>query len=233
MAKYINGNKTNRDLIAVCEEAWEQRLAGKIPVVNGVTFENATKLGRCQQHVREAVEATAYGREWAWPEASCCATATHQKLAKSGYQIIKDLTSAQSGDLVYMTPCGSRCGTCGQDAGHTGILHRLRDESWMMWQNTSAGGAGLCVREISSSEVKRIVGIYRLFPLAANTMTTPGGERPINWHGHYLHPEDVIFHDGAHYVAVRAAAKAEGSMVKVDPKTGKVFVGPASWWDGK
>jgi len=234
MPKYVNANKSNTDLIAVCDEALRQRQAGQVPVVNGVRFEHAAALGWCQQHVREAVEACAFGAEGLWGGASCCATSTHQKLTRQGYTRVS-WEDAMSGDLIYWSPCGIRCGTCRQDAGHTGILHHVAGSgAWWIWQNTSSGGRGICIIPIQSWQYSP-VGIYRAFPLAAAAeqpalTAPPGGEKRVNWHGEYLDPADVLFEGGKHYVAVRAAAAAEGLVVKVDAATGKVFVGPPEWW---
>ena len=77
-------------------------------------------MGHCQQNVRELVEAVAYGRERVWGEASCCATATNQRIRAQGYTSV-DFSHALPGDLVYFGPGGGRCGTCHQDPGHVGI----------------------------------------------------------------------------------------------------------------
>lgn len=231
MAKYVNANKTSADLVAVCTEAIRQRAAGQVPPrVNGVTFEHYAALGWCQQHVREAVEATAFGREGDWEGAKCCATRTAQFLRTLGYAP-QTWATAKLGDLIYWSPCGSRCGTCKQDAGHTGILHHLDGATWYVWQNTSSGGKGMCIIPLQSWQ-RNPVGIFRAFPLAAagEQEAPTDGERRINWHGQYLDPADVVLVDGAHFLKLRAVADAQGDVVKIDAATGKVFVGPASWW---
>jgi|GEM_PF-5477561 len=228
MPKYASANKSNTDLVAVCDEALRQHKLGQVPVVNGVRFENHAKTGWCQQHVREAVEATAFGREGVWGGCSCCATSTSQKLTRQGYTRVS-WADARPGDLIYWSPCGSRCGTCAQDAGHTGILYHRGSEVWWIWQNSSVGG-GMCCIPMQSWQ-QSPVGIYRVFPLAAaEDQPAPSGKARINWHGQYLDPADVVLWGDRHYVALRPAAAAEGSVVKVDAVRGKVFVGPPEWW---
>ena len=229
--KTLNGNKTHKDLLATCDEALRQYKAGdRTPEIGGVVFDGAAFVGRCQQNVREAVEATAYGRERMWGEASCCATATHQRLKGHSWPS-RSLGGAYPGDVVYLGPGGGRCDICRQDPGHVGILHHQADGGWYLWQNTVYNGLGLCLIRLRPEQQARIVGIYRLFPLGASGPAVYHGERPVNWHGSYLKPDDVLFEGGEHFVNLRAAAAAEGSIVKVDPVSGKVFVGPKEWWD--
>ncbi len=229
--KTLNGVKTNLDVIAACDEVLRLYKAGdNTPSYQGVNFDGAALMGHCQQNVRELVEAVAYGRERAWGEASCCATATHQRLRNNGWASVS-LGNAQPGDLVYMSSPGGRCSKgCGQRPGHVGILHHKSGTTWHLWQNTSYDGLGLCLIPLRTEQITRIVGIYRLFPLA-QAQAAAGGKRRVNWHGTYLEDEDVMFLAGAHFVSARAAAEAEGSVVKVDRETGKVFVGPAQWWE--
>ena len=232
--RYLNGNKTNRDVIAACDEVLRQYQAGdRTPTYNGVTFDGAAKMGHCQQNVRELVEAVAYGRERVWGEASCCATATNQRIRAQGYTSV-DFSHALPGDLVYFGPGGGRCGTCHQDPGHVGIMHHQSGGTWYVWQNTSYESRGLCCIPLRDSQRSRIVGIYRVFPRAdVQQVQAVDGERQINWWGRYLPAGDVMLQDGEHYVRLRAAAGAEDSAVMMDPVTGKVFVGPRSWWGEK
>ena len=228
--KTLNGTRTNLDVIAACDEVLRLYKAGdKTPSYQGVNFDGAALMGHCQQNVRELVEAVAYGRERAWGEASCCATATHQRLRANGWAMIS-LADIQPGDLVYMSTSSGRCSHCGQHPGHVGIYHHVANGTRYLWQNTSYERRGLCCIPLRADQVNRIVGIYRLFPLSQE-QAAAGGKRRINWHGTYLADEDVMFLAGAHFVSARAAAEAEGSVVKVDRETGKVFVGPAQWWE--
>ena len=234
--RYLNGNRNNRDVIAACDEVLRQYTAGdRTPSLNGVNFDGAAKMGHCQQNVRELVEAVAYGREWTWGQASCCATATNQRIRATGQPSV-ELSHAKPGDLVYFGPGGGRCGTCGQDPGHVGIMHHQDGAgTWYVWQNTSYERRGLCCIPLRPEQKARIVGIYRLFPLAeVQEVQAQDGERVVNWWGRYLPESDVVTDDtGQHYVRLRAAAGAEGSAVMLDAATGKVFVGPRAWWGEK
>ena len=231
--KTLNGNKTNLDLLRNCDEALRQFNSGIIaPVVNGVKMEGAAKMGRCQQNTREIVEATAYGKEWMWGEASCCATATNQRLVAHGWQNVT-LKGAQPGDLVYFGPGGGKCGTCGQDPGHVGILHHQHPQdpyTWYVWQNTSYNARGLCCIILRDSQRARIVGVYRMFALAELAATgLPNAERRINFRGQWIDPDDIMYDMGVHYINVRRAAAVLGDTVKVG-RDGKVYTGPAEWW---
>ena len=228
--KTLNGNRTNRDFLATCDEALRQySLGDRTPTVYGVTFEKAARLGCCQANVRYAVEGTAYGKARMWGEASCCATSTSQRMAAHGWPNV-GLANAQPGDVVYFGPGGGWCDTCEQDPGHVGILHHQdRAGVWQMWQNTVTDGLGLCCIPLRASQRARIVGVYRLFPLAETlTPALSQGERVINWWGTYLPAEAVEYRGGEHFVNLRKIAAAEGSAVKVSGA--KVFVGPTAWW---
>lgn len=165
MSKFLKTNKTNRDLIAVCDAALADLRGGDTtPEVGAVTFEHAVYLGWCQQHAREAVEACAFGYEGVWSDTRCCATRTCQQLRKAGYEQ-HTLKTAQPGDLIYWSPCGSHCSTCEQDAGHVGILHhRSANGTWNVWQNTSYRRLGMAIVPLQSWQHDP-VGIFRLFPL--------------------------------------------------------------------
>lgn len=227
--KTLNGTKTNLNLIANCDEALSQYKGGdRTPEVGGVLLDGAAQMGHCQQNVREIVEATAYGRERLWGEASCCATATHQRLKAGGWPSV-GLAQAQPGDVAYFGPGGGQCGICHQDPGHVGILHHQVGGVWQVWQNTSYEGRGLCCIPLRESQRQRIVGIYRLFPLAEEAAFS--GERRINWFGKWLGLDDVVFDKGEHFVNLRKAAAGMGAVVKVG-EDGKVYVGPESWWGG-
>jgi len=66
------------------------RSGDRRPSYGNVRFENASRPSRCQQVVRELVEATKYGEERTWKEASCCARSTQiglRKAAKRGLYI--------------------------------------------------------------------------------------------------------------------------------------------------
>lgn len=233
VAKYLSGGKSNLDLLETCDRVLRAYQAGdKSPVLHGVEFESASALGSCQKNVREAVEATAFGKEWSWGQASCCATATEQRLREAGYPRVS-LADAQPGDLCYMTPCGSICRKgCKQDAGHVVILHHQVNGVWWGWQNTSYNHLTLCCIPLRDDQKSRIVGVYRLFPLAAQALAVPAGELKINWRGEWLDPDDVDLKEdaGDHWVRLRAIAEAQGDVVKVDAASGKVYVGPAGWW---
>jgi hypothetical protein len=178
MSKYLRNDKTNRDLIAVCDAALADLHSGdNTPEVGDVVFEHATYLGWCQQHAREAVEGTAYGYEGVWPDTRCCATRTCQVLRTKGYGQYT-LATAEPGDLIYWSPCGAKCGPPNDrhDAGHVGILHhKSAGGTWYVWQNTSAGGRGMCTIPLQSWQ-HNPVGIFRLFPLGRPT--TPAGATP-------------------------------------------------------
>lgn len=227
----LNGLKTNLDVIAACDAVLRLYAAGdQTPEYGGVFFDGAAKLGHCQQNVRELVEAVAYGKERMWGEASCCATATQQRLAAHAWVSV-GLANAQPGDLVYFGPGGGKCGVCGQDPGHVGVLHdHPAAGRWNVWQNTSFEQRGLCCIPMRQAQLVRVVAVYRMFPLAEVPTTAADGERRINWWGTWVDPSDVLYDMGEHYVRVRKAAAAEGSVVKIDPASGKVYVGPAAWW---
>ena len=200
------------------------------PHYGGVIFEHAAALGCCQQNVRELVEAVAFGKERTWPEASCCAGSTCERLKKSNYERIARIEDAQPGDLIYMGGGGYHTGPgqCGGRVGHVGVY--MGDGE--LWQNTSYDKRGLCIIPIRPEQYTRITGIFRLFPLATEP-EAQDAELRINWYGEYLDPEAVLFLNGRHYVSIRDAALAEGAAVKVDAATGKVFVGPKAWWEKK
>lgn len=227
--KTLNGNKTNLDVLAAGAAVLRLYNAGdKTPEYGGVVFDGAGKLGHCQQNVRELVEAVAYGKERMWGEASCCATATQQRLVGHGWQSV-GLANARSGDVVYFGPGGGWCKTCGQYPGHVGVLHHQEPNGrWWLWQNTSYDQLGLCCIPLRDSQRARIVGVYRLFPLAAAQTDAAQGERLVNWWGAYLPADAVVFDMGEHFVNLRLAAAAEGSVVKLSGR--KIFIGPAHWW---
>lgn len=152
---------TKADLVRVCNKVLELVKQGKTPVINGVMFEAWKKLGRCQQHVREAVEATVYGAEGLWPYASCCAGSTAKRLLAGGFLKSKSLDGVEPGDLVYMTG-GKTCSTCRGQVGHTGIW--IGDG--LLWQNTSAGNRGTCAIGISDSQKQRLIGVFEILPEA-------------------------------------------------------------------
>ena len=183
MSRYLKTHKTNADLIRVCDEALADLQAGdSTPEVGDVVFEHATYLGWCQQHAREAVEACAYGYEGVWPDTRCCATRTCQQLRKAGYDQFT-LDTAQPGDLIYWSPCGSHCSTCKQDAGHVGILHDRRNGVWRVWQNTSYHGLGMALVPLQSWQ-HNPVGIFRLFPLGAAETPSEAVPALVVWDGH-------------------------------------------------
>jgi hypothetical protein len=124
--------------------------------MNGVTMEHASAAGYCQQAVREAVEATIYGAEHLWPQASCCAGQTARRLIAAGYKVPR--AEMQSGDLVYFGG-GGACRYCGNPVGHTGI--------WVgdgLWQNTSAHNPHFGVWPITESQWDRLLGVFSILP---------------------------------------------------------------------
>lgn len=162
--KYLTTAKTSRDILATAAEVWRQYKQGLIPVIGHVRFESVHELGHCQQNIRELIEGTVYGEEWRWPEARCCAGATCRAIKNAGYPTIA-FAAMEPGDLVYMGG-GKKCKTCGGAVGHTGMYLRPQGPERILWQNTSAGGMGLCERALTGDQIGRINGIFRLLPLA-------------------------------------------------------------------
>ncbi|MHB8997660.1 MAG: NlpC/P60 family protein [Armatimonadota bacterium] len=218
--KYLNGNKTSLDICRNAEVAIVQYTSGKVPTIESVVFEHSRLLGCCQQNIRELIEATAFGKERTWSEASCCAGSTAKRLAASDYERVPH-SEAQPGDLIYFGG-GKECSRCHGEVGHVGVYMGNGN----LWQNTSYESRGLCIIPIRQDQAARMIGVYRLFPLAAKPMTNS----PVNWCGQYLSAGDVIEQAGQNYISLRALAEAEGYAVHFDPVSHKVFVGPASWW---
>lgn len=125
------------------------RSGNRQPSYRNVRFENASRLSRCQQVVRELVEATMYGREETWSEASCCARSTQIRLhwasEQGRYIEAKDIHDVQPGDIVYIGEGSVTCSDCGRSCGHVMVYVGDDDDGeMMMWQNTSYERKALC-----------------------------------------------------------------------------------------
>lgn len=221
--KYLNGNRTSSDICHNAEVTIAQCTSGKVPTIESVVFEHSRLLGCCQQNVRELVEATGFGRERTWGEASCCAGSTAKRLAGSDYAKVPH-SEAQPGDLIYFGG-GKECSRCHGEVGHVGVYMGNGN----LWQNTSYESRGLCIIPIRQDQAARMIGVYRLFPLTSK----PNPLSLVNWCGEYLPAEDVIEQDGQNFISLRALAEAEGYAVHFDAGSRKVFVGPASWWSAQ
>lgn len=145
----------------------------RTPSYGGVHFEAAAKYGRCQQNVRELVEAALFGNEGDWPEAACCATRTSMNLrkasAKGKYIRISEIEKVLPGDLVYMDGGGTRCSRCGRGAGHAMVCVSIKNGDHVFWQNMS----GLCEEKLQGWQRKRFAGAYRLAFKEAEVMKVP------------------------------------------------------------
>ena len=143
------------------------RSGNRKPSYRNVRFENASRTSRYQQLVRELVEATMYGQERKWREASCCARSTQIKLHRAAeegrYIEIKDLGDIIPGDIVYIGGGSSSCSDCGRKCGHVMIYMGDEDGKKMMWQNTSFEGKALCNIPLRDEQAARFLAAYR-FP---------------------------------------------------------------------
>lgn len=158
---YISDSVFVQDLLNLAIDIYKQKKSGKTPKYKNVIFENATKLGRCQQNIRELVEALVWGNERRWDDAACCAYSTHLNLAKK-YQNIS-YSQTKPGDLIYTNNGGGICSTCGKQSGHVMLYLKNENHRKMMWQNTSYNSLGLTIIPMRDSQKTNICGIYRLF----------------------------------------------------------------------
>ena len=156
-------------IVAVAETVLERYRAGnRTPSYGRITFYGAGIRGRCQQNVRNLVEASVYGKLRSWSEAGCCAGRTQLNLHKSSlkgkYIKITDIEELRPGDLVYLSG-GRSCSSCRQRVGHTMVcMGRKKNGDLVMWQNTSLRGYLLCKIPLVSWQSSRFVAAYR-FPM--------------------------------------------------------------------
>lgn len=134
----------------------------RTPTYRGVSFESAYRYGRCQQNVRELIEAALFGGEGSWPESGCCATQTERNLRRASlkgrYIRVTDLERVQPGDLVYMDGGGTRCSGCGRGAGHAMICVAIKNGTHVFWQNL----LGLCEEPLRDWQRRRFEAAYRI-----------------------------------------------------------------------
>ena len=155
-------------IAAVAETVLERYHSGdRTPSYGPVTFHGAGISGRCQQNVRDLVEASVYGKLETWSEAACCAGQTQRNLhassLKGKYIEITDIEKLKPGDLVYLSG-GWTCGDCGHGVGHAMVcMGRKKNGDLVMWQNTSVNGYLLCKMPLVSWQSSRFVAAYR-FP---------------------------------------------------------------------
>lgn len=155
-------------ILTAADDVLDQFTSGdKKPDYNGTVFTAAARINRCQQNIRNLVEASdILGEENEWEEASCCATNTMHLMhlaAKNGkYLEIKNFDEVQPGDLIYLGGGGCCCSACGRLAGH--VMVYTGDNALgqkMMWQNTSLHNKKLCEIPITENQKKRFVAAYR------------------------------------------------------------------------
>lgn len=161
MGKFLS-EKTVDIFIKNAYDVYNQKKNGKIPTLNGVIFDSVRTLGTCQKNVRQLIEATIWGQEWRWQQASCCASNTCSKIKSAGFESIPK-NKMEIGDLIYMLG-GKKCKTCGKEVGHVGIYVNNDGGDKMIWQNTSYMGLGLCIIPLRNDQYNRINGVFRLFP---------------------------------------------------------------------
>jgi len=141
------------------------RSGDRRPSYRNVRFENASRTSRCQQNVRELVEATMYGEERTWREASCCARSTQIGLhlaAKRGLYIeMVDIDDVQPGDIIYIGGGSSSCSECGRTCGHVMVYTKKDDGNLLMWQNTSFERRALCEIPLRKEQSERFLSAYR------------------------------------------------------------------------
>ena len=150
------------------------------PSYRNVRFETASRLSRCQQVVRELVEATMYGGERHWKEASCCARSTQIRLhnsfkkgrlmnahfldgtsAKFKIIEIKDVEKIEPGDIIYTGGGRVHCSSCGRSCGHVMIYTGKKNGKLMMWQNTSYEDKALCSIPLRKDQQDDFLAAYR------------------------------------------------------------------------
>lgn len=141
----------------------------KTPVYNGVEFDGASLRNRCQQNVRQLLEASFILKNNEWQEASCCAGSTMQNMhissANGKYIEIKNIYSVRKGDIVYLGG-GGICSDCGYHVGHVMVCTgRAKDGTLLMWQNTTLGDRKLCEIPIIQAQSDRFIAAYRFRPL--------------------------------------------------------------------
>lgn len=161
-------------ITSVAEQIYAMYKNGdRSPSRGNVTFEAASKSGRCQQNVRELVELSIFGHERDWAESGCCATQTEKNLrhAANGdvYERIDDLQEIQLGDLVYLNGSKVVCSSCGHRAGHVMVCVAVRDGTPVFWQNLS----GLCKEPLKSWQHERFVAAYRFKPNKRKAIPRP------------------------------------------------------------
>jgi len=171
MPDFLITTKTSADLVAAAKQVLRDYQHGdRSPMLDGTIFDKASGLGYCQKNIRQLLATVAFGNEWAWGEASCCATSTWQRLTAHAWHRYS-LAEAQPGDLIYMSTAGGLCHTCNQKPGHVGMVLTLNPI--ILWQNTSYQGKGLCAIPLRDEQVNRLRGLYRMFPLAGSTGPVP------------------------------------------------------------
>ena len=193
------------------------------PSYNGVRFDGAARNGRCQQNVRDLVEASIYGKPDVWQEAGCCAGKTRRNLhaaaLKGKYLEIKDIEQLRPGDLVYLSG-GYTCSRCRGGVGHAMVcMGRRADGNLMMWQNTSCGGRKLCLLPLVQWQSRRFVAAYRFpspKPKVIPKVAPKPTQEPLITLRRPLDPitndpmmrhalGDMLLHDGGQAVASRHA----------------------------
>ncbi len=160
------GDTAGQRVVRTAQVILHRYLSGdRQPIYRGVPFKGVSRRSRCQQAVRELLEAAVFGIS-GWREASCCAHNTEQKMriaAKKGrYQIIWDIAALKPGDIVYLWG-GPTCSRCGCGTGHAMVFTR-KDQSgrYLMWQNTSYQNKRLCEIPLRDEQRSKFIAAYRL-----------------------------------------------------------------------
>ena len=182
----------DQKIIKVAKRVLKQFTNGnKIPVYNEISFTAASRKNRCQQNVRNLIEATEVF-ESKWKEASCCAGNTQRKMhqaAKNGKYIeITNISSILPGDIIYIGG-GVKCSKCKSPAGHVMVYTGDNNGKQLMWQNTVYDGLKLCNIPLRQDQINRFIAAYRFIPkiiqkekiIREELIVTPPPNKTVNF----------------------------------------------------